>query len=274
MTARGPRALLVLLVLVVLTAGAATAQNGGERLQVDVRRVRVSLGFSGQKVFIFGHVPEGTRRVVTVIEAPGRGPVRLMEKGRVGPFWLGVRQYAVSGLPGLYLVELSCPGGNVLRECPEEDPLGAANRELAAVGVMVGPEAIVSRASVEVLQGGGGARDLERLLDGLWELESSLGLWGVDPNRIRLNDEGMYYFEARLPAHAPEGKYTITSWFLGLPAGPRSASSELFVRRWGLVAWLSRLAARHPWIYALITVGIALAAGWLAGAVFRRRTDH
>lgn len=268
------RKLGFLLVLLLLAAGGVEAQNGGEHLRVDVRRVRVSLGFSGQKVFIFGRVPEGTRRVVTVIEAPGRGPVRLMEKGRVGPFWLGVRQYAVSGLPGLYLVELSCPGGNVLHNCPEQDPLREANRELAAVGVVVGPEAVAARARVEVLQGDGGAEAIGRLLGGLWKLESSLGLWGVDPNRIRLNGDGMYYFEARLPAHAPEGKYTITSWFLGLPGGPQSAGTELFVRRWGLVAWLSRLAARHPWVYALITVGIALGAGWLAGAVFRRRTDH
>ncbi len=265
--------IFVVLAALAATVG-ATPRNGSERLRVDVRRVRVSLGFCGQKIFIFGRVPEGTRRVVTVIEAPGRGPVRLMEKGRVGPFWLGVRQYAVSGIPGLYLVELSCPGGNVLGPCPENDPLAAANRELAAVGVMVGPEALAARARVEVLQGGGGAEAVGRLLEGLWELEESLGLWGVDPNRIRLNADGMYYFEARLPAHAPEGKYTITSWFLGLPGGPETASTELFVRRWGLVAWLSRLAARHPWTYALITVGIALGAGWLAGAVFRRRTDH
>jgi len=52
------------------------------------------------------------------------------------------------------------------------------------------------------------------------------------------------------------------------------ARGELFVRRSGLVAWLSCLARRHPALYGGITILIAPAAGWFAGAIFRKETHH
>ncbi len=258
----------------LLLAVPVVAENGTERCHVDVRRVRVSLGFAGQELFIYGQAPEGTRRVVSVIESPVNGDMRLMEKGRVGPFWLGVHQYAVSGLPALYLVALSCPGGNVLAPCPEKDGLKAANRILASVGQSVGPQALATRGQVSVLHGVHDAETEQRLFGGLWRLNASLGLWGVLHNRVRINGDGMYSYHATLPAKAPEGKYRITTWFLGGPGEIEAAEAQLFVRRWGLVAWLSRLARRRPYVYAAITVAIALAAGWLAGAFFRRGKTH
>ncbi|MCG6962443.1 MAG: TIGR02186 family protein, partial [Acidobacteria bacterium] len=115
-------------VIVLLVAAApVAAQNGSERLHVAVRRVHISAGFSGEEVFIYGRVPAGSERVVSIIESPATATVRLMEKGRVGPFWLGVHQYAVHDVPKLYLVSLSCPEGNVLHPCPESDSLAVVN---------------------------------------------------------------------------------------------------------------------------------------------------
>lgn len=266
------RAAAVLLLL--LFAAPVAAQNGSERLHVAVRRVHISAGFSGEEVFIYGRVPAGTERVVSVIESPTTARVRLMEKGRVGPFWLGVHQYAVSHVPRLYLVSLSCPGGNVLHPCAERDSLAAVDAVLERIGQVVGPRALAERAEVEVLRGKEGPEDVKRVLKGFWELQDSRGLYHVSPNRIRLNDEGMYYYQAVLPAEAPEGKYEVAAYFLAGDAVVGTAVAELFVGRSGMVAWLSRLAERRALLYGLITIGIALAAGWLAGAIFRRRTNH
>lgn len=260
--------------LPLLVAVPLVAQNGNERLHVAVRRVHISVGFSGEEVFIYGRVPAGTQRVVSVIESPTTAAVRLMEKGRVGPFWLGVHQYAVRHVPRLYLASLSCPGGNVLHPCPEIDSLAAVNAVLERIGEVVGPRALAERAEVEALKGEGEAQDVRRVLKGFWELQASRGLYHVSPNQIRLNDEGMYYYQAVLPAEAPEGKYLVVAYFLADEAVVGTAATELFVGRSGLVAWLSRLAERRALLYGMITIGVALAAGWLAGAVFRRRTNH
>lgn len=260
------------LALLALPLLVSTAEGGP--LQVDVRRVRISLGFAGQQIFLFGQAVPGTERVALVLEAPPSSPVRLMEKGRVGPFWLGVRQYRVEDVPGLYRVHLGCPNGNVLHPCQDNDPLDEVNRELGSVGRIVGPEDIASRAKIEVLGGDVDEAARRRLLDGFWELEQRRGLYEVKRNSIRLNEEGRYCCACELPAGAPEGKYRATAFFLGRGRVLAVAEEGLFVGRSGVIAWLSRLARHHAALYGGMTVLIALAAGWLAGAVFRKETRH
>ena len=262
-------------VLLVLgcPAGAA-AVDAGPLLRVDVRRVKISLGFAGQQIFIYGEVPSGTRRVVSVVEAPPDGPVRLMRKGRVGPFWLGVDQYAVEGVPGLYLVNTSCPGGNVTRPCAERDPLALAAQILRKSGILIGPAEIERRARVAVLGGkDAGAREQD-LLEGFWTLEESRGLYSVNGNGIFLGPDGKYFFRATVPVSAPEGTYSITTYFLGESSMIDASRVELFVSRQGLVAWLARLAERRAYLYGGITVFIALVAGLFVGTVFRRGGHH
>ncbi|HHQ47909.1 MAG TPA: hypothetical protein ENK19_03395 [Acidobacteria bacterium] len=250
------------------------AQEGSPLLRVDVRRVRISLGFAGQQIFIFGQVPEGTTRVVSVMEAPPGRPVRLMRKGKVGPFWFGVRQYAVAGLPTLYLVNMSCPGGNVLKPCPVPDLLSQVNHVLEKEGVAVGPKTIVRMAKVKVLKGSDSQEAMDQLFEGFWKLEASRGLYGVDDNGIHLTKDGKYFYRAIIPAHAPEAKYTITTYFLDSDRLIDAARVELFVSRSGLVAWLARLAERQAYLYGAITVFIALAAGLFVGTIFRRHGGH
>jgi len=251
-----------------------TAVDAGPLLRVDVRRVRISLGFAGQQIFIFGEVPSGTLRVVSVVEAPPAGPVRLMREGRVGPFWLGVDQYAVTGVPALYLVSISCPGGNVTRPCPEQDPLARAADVLGKSGIMVGPAEIERRARVTVLGGKGAEEGKQDLLEGFWMLEESRGLYAVNGNGIFLGPDGKYFYRATVPASAPEATYSITTYFLGQDSMIDAARVELFVCRQGLVAWLARLAERRAYLYGGITVLIALAAGLFVGTVFRRGGHH
>ncbi len=267
------RAGLALLAL-VLAAPVAAAGPGPGSIRCEARRVRISLGFGGEELLFFGRVPEGTRAVAVVVEAPSRNGLRLMEKGRVGPFWFGVRQYRLDGVPGLYQVLLSCPDGNVLHPCRHPLELAGIERALAPAGVLLGPDALAARAAVETLQGKPDTAAIARLLEGFWRLQERGGLYRVAPNAVRINRDGQFYGRVPLPARAPEGKYTVTAHFLGEGALLGSASTELFVRRSGLVAWLSRLAERRAALYGSITVLVALAAGWLAGAIFGRHTSH
>jgi len=252
----------------------AAAVDAGPLLRVDVRRVRISLGFAGQQIFIYGQVPPGTQRVVSVVEAPPAGPVRLMRKGRVGPFWLGVDQYAVEDVPGLYLVNISCPGGNVTRPCPDNDSLALVNAILEKSDIIVGPAEISRRAQIEVLRGEDTEGKRSGLLEGFWTLEASRGLYRVNGNGIYLGPEGKYFYRATVPASAPEATYSVTTYFLGGDAMIDAARVELFVCRQGMVAWLARLAERRAYLYGGITVLIALAAGLFVGTVFRRGGHH
>lgn len=254
--------------LPAVAAGPATTSN------VETRRVNISIAFSGQNVFLYGQAPAGTRRVVAAMEGPYAGAVRLLEKGRVAMFWLGVRQYRLGGVPGLYLVNANCPLCNRLADCTHEIQGEAWNAILAPDGLQVGREAISANGNLECLSGKLAAGELERVLSGFWELEGSRGLYAVREHAVRLNNSGAYYHTFALPAQAPDGRYHITTYFLSGGALLAQEENELFVRKSGLVAWFSRLADRRPYAYASLTVLIALAAGWVAGTLFRRSGGH
>ncbi len=242
-------------------------------VRMDARRVPISLSFSGQHVFLSARLPPGADGALAVMEGPPRGSVRLMRKGRLVLFWLGVRQYELSHLPEIYLVDLHCPVCNGMGECPHStaDGLSAA---LAASGLRIGPEALAARAGVQVLGGQPVAGEARTVIQGYWELQESRGVYGVRGNAIRIGRDGLLYHVFRLPTQAPEGKYHISTYFLRDHALVAMARNDLFVRQSGLVSWLSRLAERHAVTYGAFTVLIALLAGLLAGVVFKRGAKH
>lgn len=264
----------VLVVLAVLTSLSVNAQQHTVTSGAGDRRVSVTLTFSGQELFLHGQTPPGTRSVVAVMEGPGAGGVRLMEKGRVALFWMGVRQYRLIGVPGLYLVDASCPECNGMRACPHGSEVEAANKLFAPLGFVVGKDDISARAELEGLSGALAAGEVARIVDGYWTLQADRGLYGVHQNTIRINPEGKFYHRLTLPTEAPEGRYSVTTYFLAADRLVATETSELFVRKSGLVAWLSRLAERRAFLYGILCVGIAIAAGWLAGTLFKRGGGH
>lgn len=266
------RAALVLPMLAAL----ATTTFGAAQTVPPARwpRVAISATFSGEEVFLYGHAPEGTQQVVAVLEGPPAGHVRLMKKGRVALFWLGVRQYSLGGVPGLYLVNLSCPICQGLARCRHADDHDILAPLAARLGYPLGPPSISRRGELECLSGPLETGEAERAFQGYWDLQSGRGLFHVAPNAIRLNPQGAYYHRFMLPSQAPDGRYTVTTTFLG-ESGPIGRDvSNLFVRKSGVVAWMTRLAERHAAVYGAFSIVIAVAAGWLAGVLFRRGGGH
>jgi hypothetical protein len=241
---------------------------------VATRRVNVSLAFSGQRVFLYGEAPEGTVRVVSVIEGPTGSPVRLLQKGRVAFFWLGVRQYRLGGVPGLYLVDANCPLCNRPSDCPHATDEASWNRVLAPLGYAAGRSALRDRADLECLSGPLKNGELDTVLNGYWEVQAGRGLFAVKGNAVRLNAARSYYHTFSLPPQSPDGRYLIATYFLSGDSLLAVEGNELFVRKAGLIATLSRLAEKRAAVYGVVTILIALAAGWVAGTLFRRGGGH
>ncbi len=262
------------LLLLFFTALPVAAQDQVPSARVQTRRVTISLTFSGQHVFLYGRVVPGSQQVLAVMEGPSAGPVRLMEKGRVAIFWLGVRQYQLTGVPGVYLVNASPAGCDGSHPCPPSVTRVAWDKSAVAANVTVGPEAIRARAHLESLSGDLAPGEADRILGGYWQLQSGRGLYETRHNAIRISRDGAFYHSFAIPTQAPEGKYRITTHFLGEGRLLGVAENELFVRKSGFLAWLSRLAERQALTYGVSAILIAVTAGWLAGTIFKRGGGH
>jgi len=260
------------LALTLLGAGLQGVSENAARLAT--RRVPISYTFSGQQVFLYGQLPPGSNGVFAVMEGPSMGDVRLMQKGKVVFFWMGVRQYALAHAPGLYLVNLHCPICNGQGQCDHATDVETLNEALGAAADRIGPDAIYARTSLKVLGDEPEDGEHARVVDGFWKLQESHGLYGLHENAIRVAEDGVLYHVFDLPAEAPEGKYRILTHFLRDETLVAVARNDLFVRQSGIIAWLSRLAERHAPTYGGFTVAIALLAGFLAGSLFRGGAKH
>jgi hypothetical protein len=262
------------LTIVLLLLGAPPQAVAENATRLATRRVPISYSFSGQQVFLSGQLPPGSNGVFTVMEGPSAGEVRLMRKGKVVFFWMGVRQYELAHAPGLYLVNLHCPRCNGQGECPHPASIESLNQALGTAADPIGPDAVYARTSLKVLNGEPEEGEHARVIEGFWKLQESHGLYGLQENAIRVTEDGILYHVFDIPAEAPEGKYRILTHFLHDDTLVAVARNDLFVRQSGMIAWLSRLAERHALTYGGFTVAIALLAGFLAGSLFRGGAKH
>ena len=109
------------------------------------------------------------------------------------------------------------------------------------------------------------------------ELEEALireGAVIIMPNSIKMEPSGLFFAEIPLPPSAPVGEYKIEIFQPGAPSAEakiKLAEESFAIRQQGFVALVSRGAKDYAFLYGLICVLVAVAAGWITERVFRNR---
>jgi uncharacterized protein (TIGR02186 family) len=231
--------------------------------------VKVSSGFRGARIVLYGAVFNPGDRptdVVVIVRGPEQ-PIRIARKVRVAGVWANSRPVVFRGAPGFYMTASTRPldqiaGFGALRR------MGAGVDHLAInapferrVETRYGVrDMVVSRLGADYL-------DWRRAVV---RLKTRAGLYAADSRGVRFVDRGLFRSEINLPAGAPIGRYSaqIVLFQDGQPVSERVRG--LTVEKVGLERGLYLMAHQRPWTYGAASVLIALAAGWLASAVFRR----
>jgi len=105
--------------------------------------------------------------------------------------------------------------------------------------------------------------------EGLIRIRNENKLYQDLDNSISLTDETLFATTINLPSNLVEGEYTIR--FLLARDGKviDQLSTTIPVNKVGLERWIFDLSRQQPLIYGLLSLFIAIFAGWLASAVFR-----
>jgi uncharacterized protein (TIGR02186 family) len=232
--------------------------------------VQVTSSFSGARIVLYGAV-YGDRTqpldVVVVVRGPEQ-PVRITRKTRIAGLWLNTRPVTFQGAPAFYMAASSRPlddvaGFGVRRRLG----LGAENLAFAApeetvVETRFGVrDVVVSRLGADYLA----------YKQAVIRLKQRSALYASDAEAVRFVDQGLFRADIRLPAAAPQGRYSaeVLLFREGQPIARRART--LTVEKAGLERWLYALAHQRPWTYGVLSVTIGLLAGWGASVVFRRR---
>jgi len=239
----------VMLLALVLPATAARAQA----LVADIsdHLIAVTTGFAGTRLLLFGAMDgiEGGD-IVIVIRGPDR-PLDVRRKARVGGIWVNRDTVNFGPTPSFYYVASNRPLDEIA------DARDLSHYEIGFDSLRLRPI------------GGAEADDVE-FRTALVRNKQRDGLYRDATGGVSLLGGRLFRADVEFPSNVPTGNYVVTTYLFrdGVVAGAQS--TPLVVSKIGFGAQIFDFAHRYSALYGVVAIVIALFAGWLAGAVFRK----
>lgn len=244
--------MLRLLALLTVLALPATAEEIVLGLSRD--QVAITANFEGSDILIFGAVkreapaPQGNDLGVIVTVAGPDLPVTVRRKDRRLGIWVNTDQVEVDSAPSFYAVATSGPMREVLRDVEDLRYKVTIPRAIRSVGAEVSDSRLFTQALIRIRAG----QELYQVLEGAVDLE----------------EDTLFRTAITLPANLTEGNYEA---HIFLTRGGRVIDEYITtipVQKVGLERWLYNLAHENAMLYGLMSLAIAIAAGWGASAAF------
>ncbi|MCU0853937.1 MAG: TIGR02186 family protein [Rhodobacteraceae bacterium] len=217
-------------------------------------RVSIDTNFDGSEILIFGAIkretpaPEGPLHVVITVEGPS-DPVVVRRKSRVLGIWVNAEQVEIDRAPAFYAVATSGPWDKVISDTEDLRHRISIARAIRSVGAEV--------------------TDSPNFTEALIRLRLRQGLYQTDIGAVRLTDATLFQTSVALPANLTEGNYTVRFLLTRDAKVIDAQETTIFVRKVGLERFIFALAHEQPLLYGLLSLAIAVGAGWGASAAFR-----
>lgn len=219
--------------------------------------VAITTSFDGSEILIFGAVKrelpidtENPLDVVITVAGPSEPLVVRRKEKRFG-IWINTDAVEVDAAPSFYAVATSAPWGQVLTDTEDLRHKVSVDRAIRSVGA---PSNIT---------------DSENFTQAVIRIRQRNGLYQVLEEAVALDEQTLFRTSIDMPADLTEGAY-LTRIFLTRNGEVVSGyQATIDVHKVGLERFLFNLSRQRPAIYGLLSLAIAIAAGWGASAAFR-----
>ena len=245
-----------LTVLLLLLPSLALA---GEEVVLGLSKDKVAIttSFDGSEILIFGAVkreqaiPKSPLHVVITVAGPSR-PVVVRRKSKwLGLIWVNRASVEVDSAPSFYAVATSGPMRDVLSETEDLRQKISIDHAIRSVG---------APSDIE---------HSETFTEAVIRIRENAGLYQLLEGQVALDQQTLFRTAIEMPSDLTEGDY-LTRIFLTRDAEIISTyETTIDVRKVGLERWLFTLSRQNPVLYGLMSLAIAIAAGWGASAAFR-----
>jgi uncharacterized protein (TIGR02186 family) len=242
------RKLLTILILAVSFAPPAEAEPLIADLSESV--VKITTGFTGTKVLLFGAIKE-EGKIVVIIEGP-RHPLAVRRKQRIAGIWINRTEVEFTDVPSFY---------QVLSSDPLEDWLPLQTRDLYQIGV----EYLRFDPKTNV-----GPAEAARFREALIRNMQRIGRYGVLEGNVTVLGGQLFRADLYLPANLPTGFYSIEVMLIKDGDVKSIQATPLLVTKSGLGAEVFDMAYSYPALYGVLAIVVAILAGLGANAIFRK----
>ena len=222
-------------------------------LGLNQNQVSITADFHGSELLIFGAIrresplQDAPLQVALTVAGPS-GPVTVRKKSRVAGIWINTDGQRIGAAPSFYAVATSAPWDETVSA--ELD-----GRHHLSIGRAIYPQDIERNAD-------------NRFQDALIRIRSDENRYQLLENQVVLEEQTLFKASIRLPSNLIEGSYPIRVFLTRNGNLVSEYRTNIQVRKVGLERFLYTTAHNTPLLYGIMSLIIALFAGWLASSLF------
>jgi uncharacterized protein (TIGR02186 family) len=219
--------------------------------------VAITTSFDGSEILIFGAVKRETPipltdplEVVITVAGPST-PVVVRRKANRFGIWVNTDAVEVDLAPSFYAVATTGPLTSILADIEDLRHKISIDRAIRSVGA---PSNIADSAS---------------FTEAVIRIRRNQSLYQLLESHVALDQQTLFRTAIKMPADLTEGDYKTKIY---LTRGGKIVSSYetlIGVRKVGLERFLFNMSREQPFLYGLMSLAIAIAAGWSASAAFK-----
>lgn len=245
---------LIFAFTLALSALPATAEEVVLGLSSDT--VSINTNFDGSEILVFGAVKrdgpvpeEPPLQVIVTVAGPSEGKTIRRKEKRFG-IWVNTDAVEIDSAPSFYAVSTSAPLGQSLSDTEDL-------RHRISI-----PRAIRSVDAPDTIE------NSETFTDALIRIRSRTNQYQLNEGTVNVDEQTLFRTTIQLPAALTEGDYATRIFLTRGGAVVSRYDTSIFVRKVGMERWLFALSRERAFLYGLMSLAIAIAAGWGASAAF------
>ena len=225
-------------------------------LGMSQNEVAITATFDGSDILVFGAIkrdspiPNTPLHVIISIAGPSKPVVVRRKEQRFG-IWVNKDTVEVDAAPSFYAIATTGSFQEVLSETEDLRHKVSINRAIRSVGAPMD----VSNA--------------QSFSDALIRIRREQGLYQSLEGTVALDQQTLFLTTIKMPATLTEGEYRTRIFLTREGKVLNQFETSIDVHKVGLERFLFKLSRENPLLYGLLSIAIAILAGWLASAFFQ-----
>ena len=188
--------------------------------------------------------------MVITVSGPSQ-PVTVRRKSREFGIWINTDMVDLDAAPSFYAVATTGPLGEVLSDTEDLRHRVSIPRAIRSVGA----------ASM--------AENPEAFIDALIRIKREKDAYQMREGAVAIDQQTLFRTAISMPANLIEGAYRTRIFLTREGRVVARYETEIDVRKVGLERFLFTMSREQPALYGLMSLAIAIAAGWGASAAFQ-----
>lgn len=251
----------LLALLSLFACGPAAAQEPPLIADVSEHLVAITSGFTGKDVLLFGAI-DAPGDIVVVVKGPPHD-VTVHRKDRIGPIWMNTESATFRDVPSYYHVATTRPVEEFVSD------VLAARFQMGIAHLRLEAESEKTDSAVQAAEPAKKDQPID-FRGALVRLKVESDQYDPGAGSVSMMSDRLFRTNLHFPSNTPTGTYFVEVYLFRNGTVASAVIVPFVISKIGVGADITEFAKNFGWVYGIISIVLAVGAGWGAGEVFRR----